>query len=80
MLDSRHAPRYLRWFDGIALLGGGTTLIVLMLMLAPASRTQQKKPEASSQRSRADEVKVLVGALSSQDDESWRQPPHQTTP
>lgn len=51
MLDSRHAPRYLRWFDGIALLGGGATLITLMVLLAsgsspgkPASLSQTLEP------------------------------------
>ena len=42
MLDSRHAPRYLRWFDLIALFSGLAVLIVLMLMLSGAFQSAEK--------------------------------------
>jgi hypothetical protein len=54
MFDSRHAPRYLRWFDRFALLTGGGTLLVLMLLLAPRSETKEKKTDAYSKHSRAE--------------------------
>jgi hypothetical protein len=42
MFDSRHAPRYLRWFDLIALFSGLAVLIVLMLMLSGAFQSAEK--------------------------------------
>lgn len=49
MFDSRHAPRYLRWFDLIALLGGLVVLIVLMLMLSGAFHSAEKARPAPKQ-------------------------------
>ena len=63
MLDSRHAPRYLRWFDGIALLGGGATLITLMAMLATGfSPDKKENRNTSQQRSNPDEGRYFIGS------------------
>jgi hypothetical protein len=63
MLDSRHAPRYLRWFDGIALLGGSATLIILMAMLAAGfSPDKRENQKSSHQRSRPDEGRYFIGS------------------
>ena len=63
MLDSRHAPRYLRWFDVIALLGGGTTLIILTAMLATGFSPDKKENRSTSHpRRHPDEGRYFIGS------------------
>jgi hypothetical protein len=56
MFESRHAPRYLRWFDQIALWGGLLVLLALMLMLSAVWHASQKKAESTSWHTHADET------------------------